>query len=67
MKKKAFILTHLGLGDMVNCIGLFRYLSTVYDELLVVCKKVYYLAQVCVAKKILVHYYLYIKLKSLLL
>ena len=27
---------------MVNCIGLVRYLSTVYDELLVVCKKVYY-------------------------
>jgi len=42
VKKKAFILTHLGLGDMVNCIGLVRYLSTVYDELLVVCKKVYY-------------------------
>jgi hypothetical protein len=42
MKKKAFILTHLGLGDMVNCISLVRYLSTVYDELLVVCKKVYY-------------------------
>lgn len=42
IKKKAFILTHLGLGDMVNCIGMIRYLSTVYDELLVVCKKNYY-------------------------
>jgi GNAT superfamily N-acetyltransferase len=42
IKKKAFILIHLGLGDMVNCIGLVRYLSTVYDELLVVCRKVYY-------------------------
>ena len=42
VKKKAFLLTHLGLGDMVNCIGLIRYLSTLYDELLVVCKKVYF-------------------------
>ena len=40
-KKKAFVLTHLGLGDNITAIGMVRYLSTVYDEVLVVCKNKY--------------------------
>lgn len=36
--KKAFVLTHLGLGDNITSIGMIRYLSTLYDEVLVVCK-----------------------------
>lgn len=36
--KKAFILTHLGLGDIITSISMVRYLSTIYDEVLVVCK-----------------------------
>lgn len=36
--KKAFVLTHLGLGDNITSIGMVRYLSTCYDEVLVVCK-----------------------------
>jgi len=38
--KKAFVLTHLGLGDNITSIGMVRYLSTIYDEVLVVCKKI---------------------------
>jgi hypothetical protein len=37
-KKKAFVLTHLGLGDNITAIGMVRYLSTCYDEVYVVCK-----------------------------
>ena len=37
-KKKAFILTHLGLGDNITAIPIVRYLSTHYDEVYVVCK-----------------------------
>jgi hypothetical protein len=40
-KKRAFIYTHLGLGDMFWMNGAVRYLSTCYDELLVVCKEKY--------------------------
>lgn len=36
--KKAFVLTHLGLGDNITAIGMVRYLSTCYDEVVVVCK-----------------------------
>lgn len=36
---KAFVLTHLGLGDNITAVGLVRYLSTFYDEILVVCKQ----------------------------
>jgi len=36
--KKAFVLTHVGLGDNITSIGMVRYLSTIYDEVLVVCK-----------------------------
>ena len=36
--RKAFVLTHLGLGDMITAIGLIRYLSTSYDSVTVVCK-----------------------------
>jgi hypothetical protein len=38
-KKKAFIYTHLGLGDHFWMNGSIRYLSTCYDEIVVVCKK----------------------------
>jgi len=41
VKKKAFVLTHLGLGDNINTIGLVRHLSTCYDEVLVVCRKIH--------------------------
>ena len=34
----AFVMTHLGMGDMINCIGLVRYISTCYDTTTVVCK-----------------------------
>ena len=37
-KKKAFVYSHLGLGDMFWMNGAVRYLSTAYDEVLVVCK-----------------------------
>ena len=38
-QKKAFVLTHLGLGDNITAIGMVRYLSTCYDKVIVVCKK----------------------------
>ena len=37
--KKAFVFTHLGLGDMFWMNGAVRYLATAYDEVLVVCKE----------------------------
>jgi hypothetical protein len=37
--KKAMIYTHLGLGDMFWMNGAVRYLSTAYDEVLVICKE----------------------------
>ncbi len=40
-QKKAFVLSHLGLGDMINMIGAVRYLSMCYDEIKVVCKRMY--------------------------
>jgi hypothetical protein len=40
-KKRAFVYTHLGLGDMFWMNGAVRYLSTCYDELIVVCKEKY--------------------------
>ena len=39
--KKAFVLTHLGLGDNITSIGAIRYLSTCYDKVYVVCKNKY--------------------------
>ena len=36
--KKAFILGHLGMGDQFFIVGMVRYLSTIYDEILLVCK-----------------------------
>lgn len=39
VKKTAFILTHLGLGDNITSNGAVRYLSTCYDRVVVVCKK----------------------------
>jgi hypothetical protein len=36
--KKAFVLTHLGLGDNITAIGMVRYFSVCYDEVIVVCK-----------------------------
>jgi hypothetical protein len=38
-KTKAFVYTHLGLGDHFWMNGAIRYLSTCYDETVVVCKK----------------------------
>jgi hypothetical protein len=37
-KKKALVYSHLGLGDMFWMNGAVRYLATVYDEVLVICK-----------------------------
>lgn len=36
--KKCFILSHLGMGDHLTAVGMVRYLSTLYDEITVVCK-----------------------------
>lgn len=38
--RKAFILTNLELSDNINTISMVRYLSTCYDEVIVVCKNV---------------------------
>ena len=38
-KKRAFVYTHLGLGDMYWMNGAVRYLATAYDEVQVVCKR----------------------------
>ena len=38
-KSKAFVYTHLGLGDHFWMNGAIRYLSTCYDETVIVCKK----------------------------
>jgi hypothetical protein len=40
-RKKAFVLTHLMLGDHICMIGAVRYLATQYDSVTVVCKDVY--------------------------
>lgn len=40
-KKKAFILTHLGLGDHITSLGIVRYYATLYDEMFIVCKSKY--------------------------
>lgn len=40
-KEKAFVYTHLGLGDMILTIGAVRYLATKYNSVTVVCKSVY--------------------------
>lgn len=41
-KKKAFVLTHLGMGDMIVMNGCIRYLSIIYDEIVILCKDIYY-------------------------
>lgn len=40
-QKKAFIFTHLGMGDMFTMNGAVRLISTYYDNTTVVCKKIY--------------------------
>lgn len=35
---KVYILTHLGLGDMVTTIGMIRYLTTIHDEVMIATK-----------------------------
>ena len=40
-KKKAFVYSHLGLGDMFWMNGAVRYLATAFDEVIVVCKEKY--------------------------
>jgi hypothetical protein len=37
--KKAFVLSHLGMGDSIHCNGLVRTLATRYDIVVVVCLK----------------------------
>jgi GNAT superfamily N-acetyltransferase len=39
--RKAFVLTHLGLGDMITANGIVRNLSTQYEKVVVVCKNMY--------------------------
>jgi len=39
--KRAFVLSHLGLGDCICMNGLVRYLATKYDNVKVVCKQLY--------------------------
>jgi hypothetical protein len=36
--KKAMLLGHLGMGDQLYAVGMVRYLSTIYDEVIVICK-----------------------------
>jgi hypothetical protein len=38
-EKRAFVYTHLGLGDMFWMNGAVRYLATAFDEVVVVCKE----------------------------
>jgi hypothetical protein len=38
-EKRAFLYSHLGLGDMFWMNGAVRYLATAYDEVVVVCKE----------------------------
>jgi hypothetical protein len=38
MKEKAFIYTHLGIGDIICMIGAVRYIATMYEKVYVVCK-----------------------------
>jgi hypothetical protein len=40
-KKRAFVYSHLGLGDMFWMNGAVRYLATAFDEVIVVCKEKY--------------------------
>lgn len=40
--KKVLIFHHMGMGDMMTMCGAVRYLATMYDEVLVVCKKEYF-------------------------
>jgi hypothetical protein len=40
-KEKAFVYTHLGLGDMILTLGAIQYLATLYDTVTVVCKSMY--------------------------
>ncbi len=39
--KKAFFISHMGLGDVINQIGAIRYFSLIYDELIVFVKENY--------------------------
>jgi len=36
---EAFLLTHLGLGDNILCIGMANFLANIYDKVRVVCKE----------------------------
>jgi hypothetical protein len=39
VKRKAFFLGHLGMGDILTCVGIIRWLATEYEETHVVCFK----------------------------
>lgn len=38
LNKKIFVITHNELGDIINHCGMFRYLSTLYDEVMFACR-----------------------------
>jgi hypothetical protein len=40
-KRSAFFYGHIGLGDLIGCIGIYRYLSTIYDKVTVVVPERY--------------------------
>lgn len=40
-QKRAFILSHLGMGDLIFLNGAIRFLTTLFDEVVVACKKQY--------------------------
>jgi GNAT superfamily N-acetyltransferase len=41
VKPKLFIITHNELGDIINHCGMFRYFSTIYDEVMFACRRDY--------------------------
>jgi hypothetical protein len=40
-QKKALLVSHMGLGDVINIMGAIRYFSLIYDELYIVVKDEY--------------------------
>jgi hypothetical protein len=39
--KDGFLLSHIGLGDSILCIGMMNFLSNLYEKLTVICKEKY--------------------------
>jgi hypothetical protein len=42
VKNKCIVITHFGLGDIINTIGAVRYFSTRFDEVIVICHVAHY-------------------------